>query len=43
MMLPDRYPNPVAISRLSEGEMSREPQNVRAINWSHSQVAPLSL
>lgn len=32
-MLPDGYPNPVAISRLSEGEMSREPQNVRAINW----------
>lgn len=28
-----RYLYPVAISRLSEGETSREPQNVRAINW----------
>ncbi|MDE8670782.1 hypothetical protein PY310_19605 [Pseudarthrobacter sp. H3Y2-7] len=32
-MSPDGYPNPVAISRLTPGEMSREPQNVRAINW----------
>lgn len=32
-MSPDGYPNPVAISRLTAGEMSREPQNVRAINW----------
>jgi hypothetical protein len=30
---PDGYPNPIAISRLSEGAMSREPQNVRGINW----------
>ena len=29
----DGYPNPVAISRLSKGEMSREPQNLRAIKW----------
>lgn len=27
------YPFPVAISRLSKGETSREPQNVRAIKW----------
>lgn len=27
------YPNSVAISRLSEGEQSREPQNLRAIKW----------
>ena len=27
------YPNALAISRLSEGELSREPQNRRAINW----------
>lgn len=32
-MSPDGYPNPVAISRLTAGEMSREPQNERAINW----------
>lgn len=32
-MLPEGYPHPVAISRLSEGEMSRESQNIRAISW----------
>ena len=32
-MSPEGCPHPVAISRLSEGEMSREPQNIRAINW----------
>lgn len=29
----DAYQFPVAISRLSEGETSREPQNLRAIQW----------
>lgn len=29
----DAYPFPVAISRLNEGETSREPQNMRAIKW----------
>lgn len=29
----DSYPYPVAISRLTEGETSREPQNARAIRW----------
>jgi hypothetical protein len=32
-MSSDAYPYPVAISRLSEGETSREPQNRRAIRW----------
>ncbi|WP_336707359.1 hypothetical protein [Oerskovia sp. USHLN155] len=32
-MSSDQFPFPVAISRLSKGETSREPQNVRAINW----------
>ncbi|UVJ38022.1 hypothetical protein [Arthrobacter sp. CJ23] len=32
-MSSDGYPNPVAISRLSEGETSREQQNLRAITW----------
>lgn len=32
-MTPDAYLFPVAISRLSEGETSREPQNIRAIKW----------
>lgn len=27
------YPKSLAVSRLSEGELSREPQNLRAINW----------
>lgn len=27
------YPYPVAVSRLSKGEQSREPQNLRAIRW----------
>ena len=29
----DRYPYPAAISRLIEGDTSREPQNRRAISW----------
>lgn len=29
----DAYQFPVAISRVSEGETSREPQNIRAIKW----------
>ncbi|MFZ4841126.1 hypothetical protein [Mycetocola saprophilus] len=32
-MSSDGYTTPVAISRLSEGETSREPQNLRAITW----------
>lgn len=32
-MSPDHYRYPVAISRLSSGESSREPQNIRAIKW----------
>lgn len=32
-MTPNGYPFPLAISRLSKGETSREPQNLRAINW----------
>lgn len=32
-MTSDAYQVPVAISRLSEGETSREPQNLRAIQW----------
>ncbi|WP_125612465.1 hypothetical protein [Specibacter cremeus] len=32
-MSSDSYPYPVAVSRLSEGETSREPQNARAIKW----------
>lgn len=32
-MTSDAYQFPVAISRLSEGETSREPQNLRAIQW----------
>lgn len=32
-MTSDAYQFPVAISRLSEGETSREPQNMRAIKW----------
>ncbi len=32
-MASDGYSGPVAISRLSEGETSREPQNRRAITW----------
>lgn len=32
-MTSDVYQFPVAISRLSEGESSREPQNMRAIKW----------
>jgi len=32
-MSSDSYPFPVAISRLTEGEKSREPQNMRAIEW----------
>ncbi|WP_062078804.1 hypothetical protein [Demequina globuliformis] len=32
-MTSDAYPYPVAVSRLSEGEASREPQNIRAIRW----------
>lgn len=32
-MMSDTYQFPVAISRLSEGETSREPQNIRAIKW----------
>lgn len=32
-MASDAYQFPVAISRLSEGESSREPQNLRAIKW----------
>ena len=32
-MTSDAYQFPVAISRLSEGETSREPQNLRAIRW----------
>lgn len=36
-MTSQRYLYPVAISRLSEGETSREPQNVRAIKWLLSQ------
>lgn len=32
-MSSDAYPYPVAISRLSDGENSREPQNSRAIRW----------
>lgn len=32
-MASDAYQFPVAISRLSEGETSREPQNLRAIKW----------
>ncbi|GLY58535.1 MAG: hypothetical protein ACTIME_11365 [Cellulosimicrobium funkei] len=32
-MSSDKFPFPVAISRLSKGETSREPQNVRAIDW----------
>lgn len=32
-MTSDGYPFPVAISRLTKGETSREPQNLRAINW----------
>ncbi len=29
----DPYSYPVAIARLSEGETSRKPQNLRAIRW----------
>ena len=32
-MTSDVYSFPVAISRLIEGETSREPQNIRAIKW----------
>lgn len=32
-MTSDVYQFPIAVSRLSEGETSREPQNVRAIKW----------
>ncbi len=32
-MASDAYQFPIAISRLSEGETSREPQNMRAIRW----------
>lgn len=32
-MTSSAYQFPVAISRLSEGETSREPQNARAIKW----------
>ncbi|GAA4382549.1 hypothetical protein [Agromyces bauzanensis] len=32
-MASDAYQFPAAISRLSEGETSREPQNLRAIGW----------
>ncbi|GAA4064914.1 hypothetical protein GCM10023065_15630 [Microbacterium laevaniformans] len=32
-MSSDAYQFPVAISRLTEGETSREPQNMRAIKW----------
>lgn len=32
-MTSDAYPYPVAVSRFSEGETSREPQNARAIRW----------
>ncbi|BDI22302.1 hypothetical protein [Herbiconiux sp. L3-i23] len=32
-MTSETYQFPVAISRLSEGETSREPQNLRAIKW----------
>lgn len=32
-MAPKNYPSLTAISRLSKGETSREPQNLRAINW----------
>ncbi len=32
-MTSDAYSFPVAISRLSVGETSREPQNIRAIKW----------
>jgi hypothetical protein len=32
-MTSDGYPYPLAISRLSEGETSSEPRNLRAINW----------
>ncbi len=32
-MTPDAYSFPTAISRLSVGETSREPQNMRAIKW----------
>lgn len=32
-MSSDAYPFPVAVSRLSDGETSREPQNLRAIRW----------
>jgi len=41
-MASDAYQFPVAISRLSEGETSREPQNLRAIRWLISPVAPSS-
>lgn len=33
MVSTDRFPYPVAISRLSEGDNSRELQNTRAISW----------
>lgn len=36
-MTTDAYRYPVAIARLSEGETSREPQNIRAIEWLLSQ------
>jgi hypothetical protein len=32
-MASDAYQFPVAISRLGEGETSREPQNIRSIRW----------
>lgn len=32
-MSSDAYPYPVALARLSKGEQSREPQNLRAIRW----------
>lgn len=32
-MTSDAYKFPVAISRLSDGETSREPQNLRAVEW----------
>lgn len=32
-MSSNAYPYPVAISRLTKGEQSREPQNLRAIRW----------
>ncbi|WP_264189147.1 hypothetical protein [Microbacterium paraoxydans] len=43
-MTSDAYQFPVSISRLSKGETSREPQNMRAIKWLLEQPGrPLSL